>query len=425
MSSLTSPVETKESFQLAATAQWGRSEQSLIQAQSCVFPTPLTRSWRWVAWTLALLIPGLFYLGPALLLVPPFLYPYAPNAAILVLVLDIVLLILPIDRPWPALRVLFQLWYEPFSVRHNLANASLADALAKEELSIYAMHPHGVIPVHAFLWAAFCHQYMPHAYGVGSTTNAALRLPILRHVLGWLSTVSASRAVLYKVMTNHNHPRSLFILPGGVAEIFMAHPGRHALLARSRRGLMKLALQTGASLVPVYVFGANDLYHQLGTSPAPNQSETQSTTDNDGSAGASTLKNDDKKRSSFSISSLQERLSRTAQAGFTIFWGQYGTPMPFQVPLTIVLGDPIPPEVTTNNGLPTNNDTKRSSDAGQPTMPPSPTKLEKHAKYPPVENPTNEQVDNLLERYIDAHQRLFQQYKEFAGCPSHATLEVL
>ena len=41
-----------------------------------------------------------------------------------------------------------------------------------------------------------------------------------------------------------------------------------------------------------------------------------------------------------------------------------------------------------------------------------------------VENPTSEQVEELLERYVDAMQRLFEQYKVEAGYPNE-TLKII
>lgn len=50
-------------------------------------------------------------------------------------------------------------------------------------------------------------------------------------------------------------PRNLFILPGGIAEIFTSTPGKHVVVFNRRRGIVKLALETGAHILPSYVFG--------------------------------------------------------------------------------------------------------------------------------------------------------------------------
>jgi hypothetical protein len=40
-------------------------------------------------------------------------------------------------------------------------------------LSIVAMHPHAIIPLHGFIWCAICDQLLPHMYGYGCTTVCA------------------------------------------------------------------------------------------------------------------------------------------------------------------------------------------------------------------------------------------------------------
>jgi len=42
-----------------------------------------------------------------------------------------------------------------------------------------------------------------------------------------------------------------------------AHPGINNLTLKNRKGFVKIALQHGAALVPVYSFGENNLFLQL------------------------------------------------------------------------------------------------------------------------------------------------------------------
>ena len=89
-------------------------------------------------------------------------------------------------------------------------------------------------------------------------------------------------------------PNHLYILPGGVAEIFTSTPGRHTIVFKNRRGLCKLAIETGAQLIPCYVFGGTDFFNNLAT--------------DDGFFAS---------------------LSRTLRMGVTIFWGPLGLPIPY------------------------------------------------------------------------------------------------
>ena len=53
------------------------------------------------------------------------------------------------------------------------------------------------------------------------------------------------------------------IVVGGAEEALDAHPGHHILTLKKRKGFIKMALQTGADLVPCYSFGENDLFVRL------------------------------------------------------------------------------------------------------------------------------------------------------------------
>ena len=70
---------------------------------------------------------------------------------------------------WPAARKIFQLWYEIFDFSCNLSPDLLAARIREGESTqfIIGMHPHGIIPLQAFLWTAYCDQYMSDLYGFG------------------------------------------------------------------------------------------------------------------------------------------------------------------------------------------------------------------------------------------------------------------
>lgn len=65
---------------------------------------------------------------------------------------------------------------------------------------IVAMHPHGVVPFQALLWAAYCDQYLTDGrrgfYGFGAVADAVFYVPFLRNIMGFLRGGSASYEVL-------------------------------------------------------------------------------------------------------------------------------------------------------------------------------------------------------------------------------------
>ena len=285
------------------------------------------------------------------------------------------------------------------------------------------MHPHGVIPLHGFLWVSFCDQYLPCLYGYGATTDVAVRLPILRQLLLWVCAGSAERSVCKYQMEQNG--KNLYILPGGVAEIFFSRrigkgkmnsdnvgnygnssnknnqekkkkKGHVHVVKGKRYGLMKLALQTGAVIVPSYVFGGTEFFDQLATVGMDNV-----VNDDDDRNGSNKNQNSSLlKGSHYSlIGKVLQSLSRRVKGGLTFYWGQYGTPLPHPVKVTMVLGDPIVPVIGTlgdeSNELQESRSKKRTC-----------------KKIP---NPTPAQVEELMNKYVDALERLFDQYKSQAG----------
>jgi hypothetical protein len=67
---------------------------------------------------------------------------------------------------------------------------------------IICMHPHGIIPFQAAIWAAFCDQYLRdetntlNLYGFGAAADVVMFLPFLRNWMGWLTAGSAEYKVL-------------------------------------------------------------------------------------------------------------------------------------------------------------------------------------------------------------------------------------
>ena len=63
------------------------------------------------------------------------------------------------------------------------------------------------------------------------------------------------------------HPKlqgkACVLVVGGAEEALDAHPGHNILTLNKRKGFIRLAITTGAYLVPCYGFGENDIYVQV------------------------------------------------------------------------------------------------------------------------------------------------------------------
>uniref|UniRef100_A0A915CDL3 diacylglycerol O-acyltransferase n=1 Tax=Parascaris univalens TaxID=6257 RepID=A0A915CDL3_PARUN len=146
---------------------------------------------------------------------------------------------------------------------------------------------------------------------------------------------------------------------GGAEEALDAHPGRHVLTLNSRKGFIRIALKTGAYLVPMYSFGENELFDQVEN---PKGSTTR------------TIQECLKQKLGF---------SQPLFHGRGIFNYNFGI-WPYRRPINSVVGAPIAVEKT--------------------------------------KNPTNDDVDRLHAKYISALTELFETHKTNYGVPKDAKL---
>lgn len=64
-----------------------------------------------------------------------------------------------------------------------------------------------------------------------------------------------------------NTSNATFIVVGGAQEALYMRPGEYRIVLKKRKGFVKLALRSGAALVPVFSFGELDLYDQPANPP--------------------------------------------------------------------------------------------------------------------------------------------------------------
>jgi len=188
------------------------------------------------------------------------------------------------------------------------------DNIPSGKPSIIVAPPHGVFPFGSLLACIS----VPRCTGLhirGLAANALLQFPILGDRLRALGMISADKQSAKKALAEG---WCLGISSGGIAEIFESYrggggseQGTETIILKSRHGICKLALETGAYLCPSYVFG-NSL--------------------------ALTVIQDN--------AGLLARLSRYIRVAICFFYGRWGLPIPRRVPMLGVLGSPIIVEKT-------------------------------------------------------------------------------
>ncbi|OAX83444.1 hypothetical protein ACJ72_02191 [Emergomyces africanus] len=131
---------------------------------------------------------------------------------------------------------------------------------------IFGYHPHGIISHGAFA-----------AFGITNTLltlDSNFRLPFYRDYALAMGLASVSRESCENLLSkggldNAGMGRAITIVVGGASESLDAQPYAIRLVLKRRKGFVKLAIRTGADLVPVLAFGENELYEQVSSDQHP------------------------------------------------------------------------------------------------------------------------------------------------------------
>lgn len=119
----------------------------------------------------------------------------------------------------------------------------------------HSLYPGCILPIREY-FSRTAGSFMLHT-GV----DAILYIPFLRRYTSWWGLTSVSKKKLKKNL-QLPYPYNILVLnPDGIVGMFYGIDREQIVLAK-RKGFCKIALQTGVSLVPCYVFGANELYNR-------------------------------------------------------------------------------------------------------------------------------------------------------------------
>lgn len=228
---------------------------------------------------------------------------------------------------------------------------------------VFGYHPHGVLCAGAFCNFAteatdFSNTFpgiIPHLLPL----MALFKPPLFRDYIMSSGMCNVTRESCEYILTKKGPGNSVVIVVGGAEEAFDAHPDTYTIILKPRKGFIKLALRTGASLVPVFAFGENDLFNQV--------------------------KNP---RGSW-LRDIQQKIQKKVAFAPVLFFGRgifqytFGF-LPHRRPVNVVVGTPIP--VTR------------------------------------VANPTSDQLDDLHSIYIEKLKQLFEEKKTMYNVPESTEL---
>ena len=139
-------------------------------------------------------------------------------------------------------------------------------------------------------------------------SSACFRVPLVRHLWWWLGGRHASGASARALLASGH---SVAVCPGGVRECAFLKRGAETVFVKQRAGFVRLALQAGAPIVPVWAFGQTAAYSFA--LPGPPLFPAR----------------------------LVRAFARAVGCMPLLMWGVAGSPLPHRVPITVVVGRPI------------------------------------------------------------------------------------
>ncbi|XP_026704829.1 2-acylglycerol O-acyltransferase 2 [Athene cunicularia] len=231
---------------------------------------------------------------------------------------------------------------------------------------VMGFHPHGVLAAGAFL--NFCTEASGFStLFPGITPHLMMlslwfRIPFFRDYLMSGGLVSSDKESASYVLQRREGGNMLAIIVGGAQEALDARPGSCTLLLKNRKGFVRLAIEHGTPLVPIFSFGENDLFDQVRN---PKGSW---------------------------LRSLQHRLQQIMGISLPLFHArgifQYSFGLvPYRRPICTVVGKPIPVQ-------------------------------RKH-------RPSNEEVDRVHQEYLKELSKLFEEHKAKYNIPEDRHLEFI
>ncbi|KAG1863551.1 diacylglycerol acyltransferase-domain-containing protein [Suillus subalutaceus] len=166
-------------------------------------------------------------------------------------------------------------WFRSLKIWQYFAEYYPASLLKECDLPadrpyVFGYHPHGSLVSLQGALATFATEgkstgfskafpgIKPHLLTLTNNFN----IPLYREVIMALGISSVSRESCSNILSS-GPGQAITIVVGGAAESLSARPGTADLTLKRRLGFIKVAIQHGADLVPVFSFGENDIYNQM------------------------------------------------------------------------------------------------------------------------------------------------------------------
>lgn len=122
---------------------------------------------------------------------------------------------------------------------------------------IYCFHPHGLFTISHYLHIGTNLTEWKDKNINGTALHILWKLPFGKELTESYNFVQSNYEDMKNVIENN---KSLSVTLGGVKEMPLSRDNKIILNIAKKRGIFKMALETGTSIVPIIVYGENEIY---------------------------------------------------------------------------------------------------------------------------------------------------------------------
>lgn len=130
---------------------------------------------------------------------------------------------------------------------------------------LFVSFPHGAFGTGSAIAFASTLPLATEAYPLHKPTciilSSVFYIPILRDLALFLGYCSSSKESLTYLLSKPGGGNIVCLVAGGIKEMQYCYPNKYKFVLKNRKGFIKIALKTGSPLLPVIVFGENDIYY--------------------------------------------------------------------------------------------------------------------------------------------------------------------